>query len=33
MGYRDHLDHVTCADTQFRPIATDRISIDFGSVE
>lgn len=32
-SYRDHPDHVTYADTQFRPIATDRISIDFESVE
>jgi fructose-bisphosphate aldolase class II len=28
-SYRDHLDHVTFADELFRPIAGDRISIDF----
>jgi hypothetical protein len=32
-SYRDHPDHVAFANTQFRPIATDRISIDFKSAE
>lgn len=30
-SYRDHPDHVAFADTQFRPVASDRISIDFES--
>lgn len=32
-SYRDHSDHVAFADTHFRPVAADRISIDFESVE
>lgn len=32
-SYRDHPDHTAFADTQFRPHAADRISIDFESVE
>ena len=32
-SYRDHPDHVAFADTQFRPHAADRISIDFESIE
>jgi fructose-bisphosphate aldolase class II len=28
-SYRDHPDHVTFADTLFRPVAQDRITIDF----
>lgn len=32
-SYRDHPDHAAFADTQFRPVAADRISIDFESVE
>jgi hypothetical protein len=32
-SYRDHPDHVAFANTQFRPVAADRISIDFESAE
>lgn len=32
-SYRDHPDHVAFADTLFRPIAGDRISIDYEAVE
>lgn len=32
-SYRDHPDHSAFANTQFRPVAADRISIDFESVE
>lgn len=32
-SYRDHPDHKRFADTLFRPIAEDRISIDYESVE
>lgn len=32
-SYRDHPDHARFADTQFRPQAVDRLSIDFESVE
>jgi fructose-bisphosphate aldolase class II len=32
-SYREHLDHVTFADSFFRPIAGDRISIDYQAVE
>lgn len=32
-SYRDHPDHVAFADTHFRPVAADRISIDFESME
>ncbi len=32
-SYRDHSDHVAFADTHFRPVAADRISVDFESVE
>lgn len=32
-SYRDHPDHTAFADAQFRPVAADRISIDFESVE
>ena len=28
-SYRDHPDHVAFADDRFRPVAADRISIDF----
>ena len=31
-SYRDHPDHVRFADTWFRPVAGDRVSIDFGLV-
>ncbi|MCU7936188.1 MAG: class II fructose-bisphosphate aldolase [Candidatus Thiodiazotropha sp. (ex Dulcina madagascariensis)] len=32
-SYRDHPDHLAFADTRFRPIAGDRISIDYEEVE
>jgi len=32
-SYRDHPDHTAFANTHFRPVAADRISIDFESVE
>ncbi|MBI3561278.1 MAG: ketose-bisphosphate aldolase [Gammaproteobacteria bacterium] len=32
-SYRNHPDHVRFADTEFRPQAADRLSIDFESVE
>ncbi|MCU7852960.1 MAG: ketose-bisphosphate aldolase [Candidatus Thiodiazotropha sp. (ex Monitilora ramsayi)] len=32
-SYRDHPDHIAFADNQFRPIAGDRISIDYRAVE
>lgn len=32
-SYRDHPDHVAFANTRFRPIAGDRISIDYQGVE
>ncbi|MEW8029175.1 MAG: ketose-bisphosphate aldolase [Candidatus Thiodiazotropha sp.] len=32
-SYRNHPDHVAFADSHFRPVASDRISIDFQAVE
>ncbi|MCU7906481.1 MAG: Dabb family protein [Candidatus Thiodiazotropha sp. (ex Epidulcina cf. delphinae)] len=32
-SYREHQDHLAFADRLFRPIARDRISIDYESVE
>lgn len=32
-SYRDHPDHTVFANTQFRPVAADRISVDFESME
>jgi hypothetical protein len=32
-SYRDHPDHVAFADGQFRPLAADRLSIDFESLD
>ncbi|HHJ12703.1 MAG TPA: fructose-bisphosphate aldolase, partial [Chromatiales bacterium] len=32
-SYREHPDHVAFADTHFRPVAGDRVSIDYQAVE
>jgi fructose-bisphosphate aldolase class II len=32
-SYRDHPDHVAFANAHFRPIAADRLTIDFRRVE
>ena len=32
-SYREHPDHIAFADSLFRPIAGDRISIDYRAVE
>ncbi len=32
-SYREHLDHVAFADKRFRPVAGERISIDYQTVE
>ncbi|MEW8292943.1 MAG: Dabb family protein [Candidatus Thiodiazotropha endolucinida] len=32
-SYREHPDHVAFADNHFRPVAGDRVSIDYQGVE
>lgn len=32
-SYRNHPDHIAFADTRFRPVAGDRVSMDYGPVE
>lgn len=31
-SYRDHPDHVAFADSRFRPLARDRLSLDFEEI-